>query len=68
MVSKLYNFINVYYKAYWERVNPYCTKQNFFMKIRLGISCESSARQMIHMKCQVLFSLEKQNKIKKIKL
>ena len=27
-------------------------------KIRLGISCESSARQTIHMKCQVLFSLK----------
>ena len=27
----------------------------FSDKIRLEISCESSARQMIHMKCQVLF-------------
>ena len=26
-------------------------------KIKLNISCESSARQMIHMKCQALFSL-----------
>ena len=25
-------------------------------KIRLGIPCESSARQTIHMKCQFLFS------------
>ena len=30
-----------------------------FHKIWLYISCESSARQMIHMKCQVLFSQKK---------
>ena len=30
--------------------------------MRLDISCESSAQQMIHMKCQVLFSL-KNNKM-----
>ena len=29
------------------------------MKINLDISCESSAWQMIHMKCQDLFSLKK---------
>ena len=28
-------------------------------KIRLVISCELSARQTIHMKCQALFSLKK---------
>ena len=27
------------------------------LKIRLDISCEMSAWQMIHMKCEVLFSL-----------
>ena len=27
-------------------------------KIRLAVSCESSAKQMIHMKCQVLFFLK----------
>ena len=36
----------------------------FSEKIKLGISCESSARQMIHMKCQALFSLKKKIKIK----
>ena len=30
----------------------------FSDKIRLEISCESSAKQMIHMKCQVLFPPE----------
>ena len=30
----------------------------FSKKIRLGISCESSARQMIHMKFQVMCSLK----------
>ena len=34
----------------------------FIEKIRLGISCESSAKQMIHMKCQVLFSLKSKKK------
>ena len=34
----------------------------FSEKIRLVISCESSAKQMIHMKCQVLFSLKNINK------
>ena len=29
----------------------------FSEKIRLGISCDLSVRQMTHMKCQVLFSL-----------
>ena len=28
----------------------------FSEKIRLGISCEMSFKQMIHMKCQILFS------------
>ena len=31
----------------------------FFVEIRLGISCKLSAWQMIHMKCQALFSLKK---------
>ena len=38
----------------------------FSEKIRLGISCISPARQMIRMKCQVLFSLNITNK--KIKM
>ena len=41
----------------------------FFREKILGISCESSARQMIHMKCQILLSLKntkkKKNKQKK---
>ena len=37
----------------------------FSEKIRLDISCESSARQRIHMKYQALFSLK--DKSKKIK-
>ena len=40
----------------------------FSEKIRLGISCELSARQMIHMKSQVLFSLNITNEKKKIKM
>ena len=41
----------------------------FSKKIILGISCESSALQMmIHMKCQFLFSLENEKKKKKIKM
>ena len=31
---------------------------NFQRKVRLGISCELSARQTIHMQCQALFSLK----------
>ena len=38
----------------------------FSEKIRLDISCESFARQRIHMKLQALFSLK--NKCKKIKV
>ena len=37
----------------------------FSEKIRLGISCESSARQMINLKCQKLFSLKKIQRKKK---
>ena len=33
----------------------------FSEKIGLGISCESSARQTIHMNCHVLFSLKNRN-------
>ena len=36
----------------------------FSEKIRIGISCELSAEQTIHMKYQVLFSLKKVNKIR----
>ena len=32
---------------------------NLSEKISLDISCEASARQMIHMKCQASFSLKK---------
>ena len=36
---------------------------NYFLeKTRFGISCESSARQMIHMKCPMLFSLKNSKK------
>ena len=38
----------------------------FSEEIRLGISCGSSAKQMIHMKCQALFS--QKNMKKKIKM
>ena len=38
----------------------------FFKEKSLDISCESSAKQMIHMKCQDLFSLKKKKKKKKI--
>ena len=34
----------------------------FSEKTSLDISCESSAKQMIHMKCQDLFSLKKKKK------
>ena len=37
---------------------------SFSKKIRLGISCDSSARQTIHMKCEALFSLKKKKKKK----
>ena len=37
----------------------------FSDKIRLGISCELTAYQMIHMKCQALFSLKTKKKNKK---
>ena len=36
----------------------YCLK-----KIRLDVSCESSARQRIHMKYQALFSLKNNEKV-----
>ena len=36
----------------------------FQRKIRLDISCELSARQMIHMKCHVIFSLNLKKKKK----
>ena len=37
----------------------------FSEKIRLNVSCESSARQRIHLKNQALFSMK--DKIKKLK-
>ena len=37
----------------------------YFRKIRFGISCESGVMQIIHMKCQALFSLTKNTKEKK---
>ena len=36
---------------------------HFSEKIRLDISCESSAKQTIHLKCQVLFSLKNNKKL-----
>ena len=49
------------------RINHNYSRQYFEMlyvseKIRLDISCESSARQMIHMKCPVLFSMKNNKK------
>ena len=32
-------------------------------EIRLDVSCEASAQQRIHMKCQVLFSLKNNEKV-----
>ena len=40
----------------------------FLEKTSLAISCESSAKQTIHMKCQDLFSLKNKKKIKNKKL
>ena len=40
---------------------------SFSKKIRLGISCDSSARPTIHMKCEALFSLKNIKKKKKKK-
>ena len=37
-------------------------------KIRLGISCESSAKQTIHMECQVLFCMKNKKQIMKKKI
>ena len=31
---------------------------HFSEKMKLDFSCESSAQQMVHMKCQALFSLK----------
>ena len=59
-------------------INPFsanhsCSRQHFetFIfyftdKTSLDISCESSSKQMIHMKCQDLFSLKNKTHIKKI--
>ena len=47
-----------------------CSRRHFYFfyfyllkKIRLSVSCESSARQRIHMKYQVLFSLKNNEKV-----
>ena len=39
----------------------------FSEKIKLGISCELSAKQTIHMKCQTLFRLKKKEREEKKK-
>ena len=42
-----------------------CSRQHFFKEnVNLDISCESSAGQLIHMRCQDLFSQKNKNKIK----
>ena len=43
---------------FWQKKVLKFIYQNF-REIRLGISCESSAQQTVHMKCQVSFSLKK---------
>ena len=49
--------------------NKNCSRRHFnflllsFKKVRLDVSCESSARQRIHMKHQVLFSLKNNERI-----
>ena len=45
--SRRHSFFFYYYYYYFSE------------KTSLDISCESSAKQMIHMKCQDLFSLKK---------
>ena len=35
----------------------------YFSEKNIDILCESSARQMIHKKCQALFSLENEQKL-----
>ena len=37
---------------------------SFLEKIRLDMSCESSAKQTVHMKCQALFSLNNNKKMR----
>ena len=52
-----------------ERSKQNCSRRHYIFyvyilkKIRHDVSCESSARQSIHMKYQVLFSLENNEKI-----
>ena len=43
-----------------QATTPLCYYSYRLKKIRLDVSCESSARQRIRMKYQVLFSLKKQ--------
>ena len=40
------------------KILKYAFKFYFSEKVRLDISCEASARQMIHIKCQTLVSLK----------
>ena len=58
-----------------KATNKICSKRHsifyfiyFSEKTSLDISCESSAWQMIHMKCQDLFSLKNKKKKNKKKL
>ena len=46
-------------KQYYSRQHwKFILSNHFSEQIRLGISCELSARQTIHMHCQALFSLK----------
>ena len=58
-----------------SRAKQNCSRRHFYFvyfystkKIRLDISCESSAQQRIHMKYQVLFSLKNNEQIQDCRL
>ena len=62
----------LYISPEWsQQVNPSSANHNRLKKnskkISLDISCESSVKQMIHMKCQDLFCLKRKKKKKKKK-
>ena len=58
-------FLHFLYFSDKIRLNGISCESSFFSeKIRLGISCEPSARQMIYMKYQVLFSLKSKEKFR----
>ena len=57
------NFLSLKYKASLLADNNLKLILYFSEKLRLDISCELSARQTIHMKCQFLFSLKKKFKV-----